>query len=331
MKKHYFSILSYLILILISSTVFSRDIKKDYHESFEVKSGDILYLNQGDGDVVITSWDKDVVDIEVHFSANVFALGSGEYEFDIKFDQQGNEIEVSEFFKNNHRIGIRGVSIDRYEYLIHAPKYLLLNLNGDDGDIEIQDMGANINCRLSDGDLEINNVTAGLIKLNLKDGSLKMRNIEAELDIKMDDGDVSISDYTGEDCMVDIEDGQLDIERASGNFDINSDDGDVELRHLTVGTLKATSSDGDIYIDLLETAAPDIKIRTDDGKVVVDIDENISAEVEIETGDGQIKTDLSNPDYEKKKRNYYLAEIHGGEGRIHIRTNDGEVILREVN
>ena len=331
MKKYYFFSFMLISIILISSTLFSRNIKKDFHESFEVKSGDILYLSHGDGDVIIISWDKDIVDIEVHFSANVFAFGKGEYEFKVDFDQHGNEIEVSENFKSKHRFGIRGVSINRYEYLIHAPKYLLLNLDGDDGDVEIQDMAANINCRLSDGDLEINDAIAELIKLELDDGSLKMKNIKAELDIKIDDGDVTISDYAGEECQVDIEDGQVDINRASGNFDISSDDGDIELRHLAVGILKVSSNDGDIYIDVLNSSAPDIEIRTDDAKVIVDLDENISAEIEIETDDGRIRTSLINPEYEKKKRSYFFGEIHGGKGRIHIRTNDGDVVLREVN
>ena len=157
-----------------------------------------------------------------------------------------------------------------------------------------------------------------------------MRNIEGELDIKIEDGDVTISDYSGYDCLIDIEDGQLDMERVSGNFNINSEDGDVELRYLRAGTLKARSSDGDIYVDLLDSDEPDIEIRTDDGKAVIDFDANISIEIEAETDDGHIKTDISNPDYEKKKRNYYFSEINGGKGRLHIRTQDGNVVLREV-
>ena len=35
--------------------------------------------------------------------------------------------------------------------------------------------------------------------------------------------------------------------------------------------------------------------------------------------------------YEKKKRNYYNGEINGGNGKIRIRTNDGDVVLRESN
>jgi DUF4097 and DUF4098 domain-containing protein YvlB len=317
--------------MLVYSIALTRDMKKDYHETFEVKSGDILYLSHGDGNVTISSWDKDIVDIEIYFSANIFGMGNDEYEFDVQFQQHGNEIEVIEKFKNNHHFGIKGITIDRYEYQIRAPKYLQLNLNGDDGDVEIEDMAANIECRLSDGDMEINNVVAKLIKLNLEDGSLKMKDIEAELDLKIDDGDIRIVDYSGKECTVDLEDGQLEMDNASGNFDISSDDGDMELRHLTVGTLKASSNDGDIYIDIVESDAPDIEIKVDDAKVIVDINENISAKIEIETDDGSINTNISNPEYEKKKPSFYFGEIHGGKGRIYIRTNDGDVVLRETN
>ncbi len=331
MRIKYFSVLSFLIIMLVYSIALTRDMKKDYHETFEVKSGDMLYLSHGDGNVTISSWDKDIVDIEIYFSANIFGMGNNEYEFDVQFQQHGNEIEVIEKFKSNHHFGIRSITIDRYEYQIRAPKYLQLNLNGDDGDVEIEDMAANIECRLSDGDMEINNVVAKFIKLNLEDGSLKMKDIKAELDLKIDDGDIRIVDYSGKECTVDLEDGQLEMDNASGNFDFSSDDGDMELRHLTVGTLKASSNDGDIYIDIVESDAPDIEIKVDDAKVIVDINENISTKIEIETDDGSINTSFSNPEYEKKKPSFYFGEINGGKGRIHIRTNDGDVVLRETN
>lgn len=329
MKKFNFSILFIIFLCLLNSPIISRDITKNYHESFVVKSGDILYLNHGDGNVIITSWDKDVVDVEIHFSADLHALGNGDYDFEVEFEQRENEVDISERIRNSFNFGIRGISIMRYEYLIHTPKYLKLNLKGDDGNVEIEDMAGNIDCRLSDGSLKMDHIAAGLINLNLEDGSLRMKNIEAKLDIEMDDGDITIVDYMGK-CSVDIEDGQLEIDKASGHFDIQSDDGNIELRRLSVDKLQAYSNDGDIYVDIEESMVPDIDIRADDAKVSVDFNKNISAEIEIETDDGNIETDLSNPEYERIKPSYYFAEIHGSKGRIHIRTNDGDVVLREV-
>lgn len=329
MRMKYFSIPFFSILFLAYSLIFSRDIKKDYHESYEVKEGNILYLSHGDGDVTISSWDKDIVDIEVYFNANVFGVGNDEYDFDIQFKQHGKEIEVTEKFRSNHRFGIRGITINRYEYQIKAPKYLILNLDGDDGNVEIQDMTANIECHLSDGDVEINNVTADLIQLDLEDGSLKMSDIKAELDINIEDGDVRILDYSGNDCTVDLEDGQVELDRASGNFDIRSDDGDIELRHIKSDKLNASTNDGDIYIDLEESENPEMIIKADDGKIIIDFNREISTKIEIETDDGSINANISNPEYEKKKRDYYNAEINGGKGKIHIRTNDGDVVLRE--
>ena len=331
MKMKYFSIPFYIIFFVLCAIVFSRDIKKDFHESFEVKSGDILFLTHGDGDVTVSSWDKDIVEIEVYFSANVFGVGNDEYDFDITFKQRKNEIEVIENFKSSHRFGIKGITINRYEYMIKTPKFLILNLDGDDGNVDIQDMAANIECHLSDGDIEINHVSADLIKLDLEDGSLKINDIKGWLDINMDDGDIRIIDYQGETCNVDMEDGQLDMDRISGSFDIGSDDGDIELHHIQANDLNVSTNDGDIYIDLEESENPDMVIKADDGKVIIDFNREISAKIEIETDDGSIDTNISNPNYEKKKRNYYNGEINGGNGKIRIRTNDGDVVLRESN
>ncbi|MBN1408842.1 MAG: DUF4097 family beta strand repeat protein [Calditrichaceae bacterium] len=324
-----FSVLLIIIILILSSLGLGRDIKKDFHESFEVKSGDMLYLYHGDGDVTISSWDKHIIEIEVYFSANIFGLAKDEYDFDIQFKQNGNKIEVTEKLKRNHRFGIRGITINRYEYLIKLPKYLLLNLDGDDGNVEIKDMAASIDCHLSDGDLQISHVSADQIKLSLEDGSLKMDDIAADLNISMDDGDVTIADYTGKDCSIDLKDGRLELNRVSSNFDIHCDDGDIELHHIRTNLLKITANDGDVYIDLIQSENPDIAVKVDDAKVVIDFHKEISAKIEIETDDGSIDTRISDAEYEKKKRNYYNAEINGGKGKVHIETNDGNIILRK--
>jgi len=330
MCKHKNFILMIILFLIVNALVFGRSIDKEFHKTFDVQSGDIIFLNHGDGDVFISSWDKNVIDVEVYFSADIFSLGNGDYDFDVKFEQQDNEVEVSEYFSNRRHTGIRSISIHRYEYIIRVPEYIVLNLIGDDGDVKIQDMNANINVNLSDGDMEMINITANLIKLRLEDGSLELKNIKSELDINTDDGDVTIFEYTGKTCRVDIEDGRLEIDRASGNFDVTSDDGDMELRRLIADNLQASSADGDIYIDLVRSNKPDMHISTDDAKVIIDLNADISTKVEIETDDGRINTNFSNPGYERKKENYYYSELNGGEGSIKIRTNDGNVTLREV-
>ena len=330
MKNLLYVILSCLFIISLPINLFGRDINKDYHESYEVKPGDMLSLRHGDGNVFISTWDKDVVDIDVHFSASIFSLGDNEYKFEVTFEQRGNTIEVREHTRPDHYIGIRGLTIDQYKYIIQAPKYLILDLRGDDGDIDIRDITGNISCRLSDGDVTLNNITTKMLTLNMEDGSLKMNDIKAEMEIKIDDGDVNISDYEGESCTVDFGDGQFEMNRASGNFDLRGDDGDIELHRISAGTLKASTNDGDICVDLRKSKTPNIELKTDDGKVIMDFDATISTKIKIETDDGRIDTDLSNPEYERKKPSYYFSEVHGGQGQIHIRTNDGDVILREA-
>ncbi|MEJ2055471.1 MAG: DUF4097 family beta strand repeat-containing protein [Calditrichaceae bacterium] len=326
--KIYFII--FIFCMLAGSAGFGRSISKDFHESFRVKSGDKLYLNHGDGNVNISSWDKNIVDIEVHFSADIFSLGSDDYDFDIEFEQRDNEITVKEKSGTLHHIGVRGFSIDRYEYLIHAPAYLILDLNGNDGDVNIRDMNADINSRLSDGDIEFTNISADIIALDMEDGSLDMNKISGDLNITLDDGDATITEYTGKLCRIDIEDGRLEINHASGNFDVSSDDGTMNMQHLTADKINASSGDGDIYIDLIRSDKSDIDISTDDGKVIIDLNAAISAKIEVKTDDGKIEADFSNPEYERKKDSYYYCKINGGDGRIEINTRDGDIILREV-
>jgi len=71
-------------------------------------------------------------------------------------------------------------------------------------------------------------------------------------------------------------------------------------------------------------------VKTDDASVTVDMHEGASAKIVIDTDDGRIKTSLKNAEFERTKKNHYTGEMNNGEGRIRIRTNDGDVKLREI-
>lgn len=322
----------FLPVLLMASTLSAtaREIKKDFHESFDVKEGFRLHLEHGDGDVTITSWDKDVLDVKVRYRAELKSFGiGGKHYFDVQFRQRDNVIHVIGRVKSSSSIGFRYFKRHEYTYTIRAPKYLELDLEGEDGDVEIENWQGRIDCTLEDGDVDLRDVISDRTKISIEDGDLHIDHLEGDLLVDGEDGDIVLRDAKTRQCRIRLEDGDVIIKQSEGDFEISVDDGEVNLDRVRAGMLEVSAEDGDVELDLLSVDRIDLDIRVHDGDVTVNIEPGISAAFSIDTHDGRIRTDLPSAQDVKKGRDRISGKIGEGEGRIHIRTADGNVTLRE--
>ncbi|MCK4410155.1 MAG: hypothetical protein KAW67_08720, partial [Candidatus Eisenbacteria sp.] len=70
---------SCLSVVAVCSVASAREIDKDFHKTFDVSEGVVLRLDYDDGDVTITPWDQDVIDVVVRYHADVKAIGFGSH------------------------------------------------------------------------------------------------------------------------------------------------------------------------------------------------------------------------------------------------------------
>jgi len=368
MKCKFYSIALSILISAFNISAFAADIDEKFHETFDVEKGDKLYLEHGDGDVTIIPWDKDIIDIKVHYSASNNFIGIGKRtKFDVEFSQQGNEVRVIEKETHSVRIGIGNFHENEYTYKIYAPDYMILDLNGEDGDVYIEDWTGETSIHLSDGEIELENLNCKKLEINIEDGDLKMKQINGELLVDSDDGDIYLDKCVSNNCRLDVGDGDIKIRQAEGtfeiesddgnidiydlkgrefnissndgdikirkskgDFEIKSDDGDIDIKDLLAQKLYITTNDGDVEAELLKTENVDIDVRADDGRITLEIEKGISAEVTINTDDGRIKTDLFDIEDFDREENWLRCQMLDGKGKIRIRTNDGDVILREI-
>ena len=65
------------ILFISSSLLFAKDINKNFNHLFAIEKGATLFLESGDGDVNIQTWDKDQIKVDV-----VYHVSSKSYRID---------------------------------------------------------------------------------------------------------------------------------------------------------------------------------------------------------------------------------------------------------
>ncbi|MBD3413492.1 MAG: DUF4097 family beta strand repeat protein [Candidatus Aminicenantes bacterium] len=331
MKKLILVVLFLVILTLfIGSAPAAKEMNKHFHETFEVQKGDVLHLTHGDGDVMVVPWNKDMIDVEVHFRADVERVGIGqEYHFDVDFSQRGNSVYVTEKERSGFTIGFSSFKTYEYIYEIKAPEYIRLDLIGDDGDVDVQGWKQEIECRIDDGDVFLKNIQANRIRIWGEDGTVEIEDLKADLSISIDDGDIYLLRCDMPECRVEMEDGDTRIQKSSGSFDITSDDGDVIFYQTRADKLYIRANDGDIDLDLLKSDTLDADIKTDDGPVKMNLERGFSTSFYAYSDDGRIRIELENIDRFEDERHAKSGEINGGRGRIRIRTSDGNITMGE--
>ncbi|MFH1843125.1 MAG: DUF4097 family beta strand repeat-containing protein, partial [bacterium] len=290
MRRHSGVLLISAALLLLASVALGEDIEKDYHEEFDVEPGHRLHLVHGDGDVTITPWDQDVLDVQVRYRATVKKIGFGRSpSFEVEFDQDGRTVHVVGREEGGVTIGSLSWNEHEYIYIIRAPEYLVLDLNGDDGDVEIEDWRGDIECQLDDGNIELVDVRNKITSISLEDGDLLIQGLSGDLDVDLEDGEVEISDLSSDNCRVVAEDGDIEIEDSEGNFTLGTEDGEIIVKNTLAEEMEVSASDGDIEIELRQTADLDLHAESEDGDITVIVEDGTSASFTIDVDDGDIR------------------------------------------
>jgi DUF4097 and DUF4098 domain-containing protein YvlB len=332
-KPLYVLTFSFLIFFAGLGTAAAEEINKDFHQSFDVKKGDSLCLRFGDGNVQLIAWEKNIIDVKVRYRADMNHAGirlGRKQDFDVEFRQTANTVYVTGKEASSATIGYSNKKVYEYVYEIHSPDYIALDLDGDDGNVDIENWAAEIKCRIDDGDVHLRNIVGGKTTVWGADGDVEIDNLSGDLTIELDDGDVHLTACDMERCRVEGQDGEITISQSKGSFDVAVDDGDVVMKKVEAKGLNITGEDGDIEVDLLggKTLAADIK--TDDGDINIDLEKGFSVSFFVSADDADsIRIDFDNIENYKKDQHVKSGSINGGNGRLKIRTADGKVTIKE--
>jgi len=315
--------------LLVCQPAAARVIDKDYHETFAAKEGMKLLMFHGDGDVTITPWEQDVIDVKIRYHAEITSVGIGkDAGFSVDFKETDDAVVVRE-----HEGGTSGIffflSMNEYEYTytVSAPSYVILELRGDDGDIEVSGWRAGIDCELDDGDLEIDDVVAARVQIDLEDGDVRLTDLTADVDLRGDDGDVTISGSTFEHALLSVEDGDIDVMDSTGDFEISVDDGDVDFTRVAVSNVDVRCNDGDVDLDI--TIEPDshVAVSTDDGDVTMRLSGELSFSYMVTMDDGDVDVYLDGATDTEVDDHRVSGVVGAGEGHVRVRTSDGDVTI----
>jgi len=317
-------------IILFSAAAFAEEISRDFNRSFEVGKGYTLRLRSGDGDVRIIPWDKDEIEIEVHYRAERKGLGDDDFDFTVEFEEKKGVVEVTGREDRSGFMGLHIFIVKEYTYEISAPPYVELDLQGEDGKVDIDRWSGDMEIKLEDGEINLYECAPGKTRIRSQDGDITLDGHSGALDIIAEDADLDINRGRFTECRIQLDDGDTRIRDSEGDFYLEIEDGDSELLNIKTSVMDLKSEDGLFDVELLKTDKLDLEIRTDDGDVRVGLQKGISATFSIDVDDGRIRTDLPSAGEVQEGRNWRSGKLGSGRGKIRIRTVEGSVTLREL-
>jgi hypothetical protein len=182
MKKSVYKsgmLLSLAAIFLFTFSLTAQEVTKEFHKEYKAGTATTLEINNRYGGVVIQSWDKDQVVIDVKVTVGLPDRSRAEKlinYIDIQFDEGDNKISAKTSIDDKFNFsgwggGSRKFSID---YTVKMPVGANLDLTNKYGNSDIDELHGLVNIDIKYGDISIDKLTRGnekpLNKINIAYG-----------------------------------------------------------------------------------------------------------------------------------------------------------------
>lgn len=223
MKKFLTAVLL-LFFTLISSSfaanIFNKDLELIHRKSFKIEPGNLLKLSTDGGDVEITPWHRNEVEVKIYGNENA------KEKFDFYFDADNQSVNI----KGERKTHWNFFSNLRLKYEIKVPSRFNLKISTAGGDLKVGGVDGDISLNTSGGDIWADRVS-GALRLNTSGGDIKIFSNDASIDAKTSGGDITL-EYNGQNKGIELRTSGGDIEISlpsdfNANVELSTSGGDV--------------------------------------------------------------------------------------------------------
>jgi hypothetical protein len=207
-----------------------------HHKTFKVSSGKDLILSTESGDVHITPWEKDEVDIKV--------FGNERAKERMKFDFTANNNEVKVTAKKQGS-GWNLFSNLELKYEIKVPASFNIEVSTAGGDIKVGGVKGKINLNTSGGDIWADRCT-GSINAKTSGGDINIYSSDTPVNAHTSGGDINL-EYSGINKGIELKTSGGDIvikvsQDIKANVELSTSGGDVSNSGIKISNATKMSS-----------------------------------------------------------------------------------------
>jgi len=285
----------------------AREFSKLIEETFELREGGQVSIENQYGRVEVTTWDREEVQISVRVTTQAKNSNKGEEtlrRIDVDFSNSASHVHAGTEIRTNKSVwwfiqdwlGEADISID---YEVRMPRTADLEIDHKYGRVDVGELNGDVTINLKNGDLEVDLVT-GKLRLDLNHGYgvvAKANDTDADLDFyKLRVNDANILEVQARFSRLNVHSanqleiratntknylgdiGTLDVENKYGSIEIDkveeariiADHCDTEIDMLMLG-IDGEISHGDLWVDQVGMALDYAIIEGDNAGVNLDL------------------------------------------------------------
>ena len=274
--------------------------QENFHANFKVDAAARLSLDNENGGVEISAWDRN----EVEVNAVKFASSEAQLR-DIKIDTSATPSLVS--IRTIRQRTMHGNSGARYT--IRVPKHMILD-----------------RIHSTNGSISVESVAAPVI-LESTNGALHFTRVEGKMEGRTTNGSIELSSCRG-DARLNSTNGRIEGDVENGVVDAKTSNGDIMLKIAKVdgkGPLRASTSNGQIELTL--DAGHELRASTTNSSITLTLPANASGELRARTTHSKVRSDFdvtraSEGDEDRKSLD---GKIGAGGPLMDLSTSNGSI------
>ncbi len=209
------------------------------------------------------------------------------------------------------------------DFDLEVPKNLFLELGTASGQIEVAGVSGGARLNSASGEVSLDGCS-GAIEISTASGDIELTKCaEASVKIQTASGDIEATDLSGELAAQSVS-GDLSLKLDRGRAEVSTVSGDLELEAETLENLTASTTSGDISIEVRSAPGGEIRLASVSGDVELEVPDDSDISLEASTASGDIDCGL-----ELAERSQTSRRLTGrmGQGRVPvaIKTTSGDI------
>ncbi len=315
-----------IIILFLFSLCQADEIKKIEERNFSLKPGSLISLTADEGDIIVSSWNKNEVYLKMTKRAWGRSRKETEYFLDniiVKIQQTHGKLTIKEVKRDRRDFSFsdlfdgdfweRGGYGTCVDFELKVPEDINLKIGCDEGDVDIDGIKGDLSIEIDEGDIDISKIVSKDIQIYVDEGNVYLSEIDNSekgfLNIKTDEGEII------------IQGGNL------GEVDIDSDEGDIVINtgYLSRSWIATDEGDIEVYFQPIQNA--DYRFETDEGDIEIAIPEDSNIDVRLQTSEGRIDTEFDLEVYDRDEGEAVDGVIGKNLSYLKAYTDEGYIAL----
>jgi len=363
MKNTIIKLLWIAIPVLLYQSVLATEYG-DKERTLSVSKGGNLNVSINSGNIFITTWNKNEVNIKLngddlsnlkisqdgnsvsirsderessYRNKSITLLVSIPNEFNIDLKTSGGNIKIENNLKGNGKINTAGGNITIQD---NDGK---ISMKTSGGNISVGNVNGNVEATTSGGEIKCGNIT-GSAMLSTAGGNIKMGNVNNSVTAKTSGGNIFFNNISGK-AELKTAGGNIEGESFNnGTIELKTSGGDIILKSAN-GKVEAKTAAGEIWVELTPAANSESELTTSAGDIQLFIPGNTNTKIDavvqmqgmwIDDDDDVFEgiiSDFKAVSFEKKKNTQKINAtyiLNNGGSTINLKAVMGKISIKKM-